>query len=296
MAGKRNTYLDASISEDEQELDQVSDLDEPGRASRTSKRRKLAPTSSHSSNDEDDAPSASDDEIPDAEERAQQPRRIIRPVAPLRALPTASKTGILYLSRIPPFMKPSTLRSLLTPHGTISRIFLTPEPPKSHSARVRAGGNKKRSFTDGWVEFARKRDAKGCAAALNARTLGEGRRGGWYKDDVWNMKYLKGFKWHHLTAQIAGENAEREARLRTEIRRTGAENKAFVANVERAKMLKGMEAKRADRGDVEEKPERRERTTVFRQSEVRGRERIDLESNKLVKQPDEVQRVLSKIF
>ena len=35
------------------------------------------------------------------------------------------------------------------------------------------------------------------------------KKGGYYHDDLWNMKYLNGFKWSHLTEQIAAENAER---------------------------------------------------------------------------------------
>ncbi|KAL8674926.1 MAG: hypothetical protein Q9224_007485, partial [Gallowayella concinna] len=71
-----------------------------------------------------------------------------------------SKPGVVYLSRIPPFMRPSTVRHLLTSFGVITRIFLTPEPPAQHTSRVRSGGNKKRSFIDGWIEFASHKSAK----------------------------------------------------------------------------------------------------------------------------------------
>jgi ESF2/ABP1 family protein len=91
-----------------------------------------------------------------------------------------------------------------------------------------------------------------------------GKKGGWYHDDVWNIKYLKGFKWHHLTEQIANENAERAARLRADISRVSRENKHFVQNVERAKMLRGWkergrkeEREEQNRGPVVEEPERR---------------------------------------
>jgi len=38
-----------------------------------------------------------------------------------------SKTGVVYISRIPPKMTPAILRSLLTPYGTIGRIYLVPK-------------------------------------------------------------------------------------------------------------------------------------------------------------------------
>jgi ESF2/ABP1 family protein len=104
------------------------------------------------------------------------------------------KSGVVYLSRIPPFMKPAKLRSLLEPYGKINRIFLTPEDPTEHTRRVRNGGNKKRSFTEGWVEFVKKKDAKKVCDLLNAQTIG-GKKSSWYHDDVWALKYLNGFKW-----------------------------------------------------------------------------------------------------
>lgn len=104
------------------------------------------------------------------------------------------KSGVVYLSRIPPFMKPTKLRSLLEPYGNINRIFLTPEDPAEHTRRVRNGGNKKRSFTEGWVEFVKKKDAKKVCDLLNAQTIG-GKKSSWYHDDVWALKYLNGFKW-----------------------------------------------------------------------------------------------------
>lgn len=104
------------------------------------------------------------------------------------------KSGVVYLSRIPPFMKPAKLRSLLEPYGKINRIFLTPEDPAEHTRRVRGGGNKKRSFTEGWVEFVKKKEAKKVCDLLNAQIIG-GKKSSWYHDDVWALKYLNGFKW-----------------------------------------------------------------------------------------------------
>ena len=46
------------------------------------------------------------------------------------------RTGVVYLSRIPPFMKPQKLRQLLSKHGEIDRIYLAPEG--AHSTRARA--------------------------------------------------------------------------------------------------------------------------------------------------------------
>ncbi|KAK4461096.1 hypothetical protein QBC42DRAFT_270808 [Cladorrhinum samala] len=218
------------------------------------------------------------------------------------------KSGVIYLSRVPPFMKPAKLRSLLEPYGQINRIFLAPEDPSEHARRVKSGGNKKRSYSEGWVEFVKKKDAKKVVDLLNAQTIG-GKKSSWYRDDVWSLKYLSGFKWHHLTEQIAAENAERTSRMRAEISKSTKENKEFVRNVERAKVMNGIEAKKkrkmgdeeggGGRGGDEEKEETA--TTEGREANKKRRTFAQVPLVKKRKaeeaQPDgQVQRVLSKIF
>ena len=65
----------------------------------------------------------------------------------------ARKTGVIYLSRIPPYMKPTTVRQLLSPYGDLLRVFLSPETAVQHAKRVKAGGNRKKSFTEGCKEY-----------------------------------------------------------------------------------------------------------------------------------------------
>ncbi|TQS31686.1 hypothetical protein Golomagni_08023 [Golovinomyces magnicellulatus] len=204
------------------------------------------------------------------------------------------KSGVVYLSRIPPFMKPAKLRSLLEPYGTINRIFLAPEDPTAHARRVKAGGNKKKTYTEGWVEFTTKKQAKTTCELLNAQIIG-GKKGSYYHDDLWNLLYLNGFKWHNLTEQIASENAERTSRMRAEINKTTRENKEFVRNVEHAKMLDTMQAKAKNKkrktttdGDDTEPSTQNART--FKQTPL-------AKKAKATDEPSErVNRVLSKIF
>ncbi|KAG8628164.1 hypothetical protein KVT40_004037 [Elsinoe batatas] len=155
------------------------------------------------------------------------------------------KSGVIYISRIPPFMKPATVRNYLEPYGKIGKLFLTPEDHTAYTRRVKSGGNKKHSYVDGWVEFLSKKDAKMVASVLNGNSIG-GKKGNYYYDDIWNMKYLTGFKWDDLTEQIQRENKEREARLRTEITRAKKENETFVRDIERGKMIEGIKSKRKD--------------------------------------------------
>lgn len=173
------------------------------------------------------------------------------------------------------------------------------------------GGNKKRSFIDGWVEFSRRKDARVCAEAINAHTVG-GR--GWYGDDLWNVRYLKGFAWEDLMAGVRREEREREERVRVGLGREKRERAEFLRGVERGKMeerrREKIKTRGKSRGDEADKPvpeeerttdsgrrepdeKKREKTTRsemrFRQNETKG--------GRAEKKPSEdVKRVLSKIF
>lgn len=321
-----NDFLDINQSDEEGDGSQGydSELEDLKKGGRSPKRRKVEDQTSDASDDEHGADE--DDDASDGAESNKKAKAQIskeepksKPERKLKAddLPGISKpltkkdlvastaaikrSGVVYLSRIPPFMKPTKLRSLLEPYGEINRIFLSPEDPTFHARRVRNGGNKKRSFVDGWVEFINKKDAKHVCELLNAKIIG-GKKGTYYHDDVWNLLYLKGFKWHNLTEQIAAENAERASRMRAEISKTTKENKTFVQNVERAKMLEGMEAKKAAKKRKENDDALGEPTEPAARTGMTGeRPRHFKQTSVATKrspedQPDQVKRVLSRIF
>jgi ESF2/ABP1 family protein len=113
-------------------------------------------------------------------------------------------SGVVYLSRIPPFMKPTQLRSLLSKYGKLGRIYLAPEDIKITARRKKYKHNKRINYTEGWVEFLDKKVARATASHLNNNIIG-GKKRSYYYDDIWVMKYLPKFKWNHLTEQIAYE-------------------------------------------------------------------------------------------
>lgn len=263
-AEKWNSFLDVDESEDDSSQGYDSEAAEFRKGGRSVKRRKVDAESdvSEEENDSEDVESEAEAHIRDAEEEAttaearvggaerqEEAQKATTPKQLKRRNLVASeeavrKSGVVYLSRVPPFMRPRKLRSLLEPYGKINRTYLAEEDAAARARRVKAGGSRKRFYTEGWVEFVDKRDAKAACELLNARTVG-GKKGGYYHDSIWNLLYLKGFKWHHLTEQIAAENAARESRMRAEISKANKENHEFVRNVERARMLDGMEAKAA---------------------------------------------------
>ncbi|EME78730.1 uncharacterized protein MYCFIDRAFT_111068, partial [Pseudocercospora fijiensis CIRAD86] len=270
---KRNEFLEGDESDGESDNGYDSEADE-GRGAIANKRRKIdAESGSEASFDgvEDEgedlepvkavaedsrfdfsklgAEEEAELEQEDEAEISQSKRKKSKAQKELEAAAKKTrKSGVIYISRVPPFMKPQTLKHFLAPHASkgLNRIFLTPEDHSQHQNRVKRGGNKKKSYTDGWVEFNSKTEAKLAAEALNGNIIG-GKKGGYYHDDIWNIKYLKGFKWDNLTEQIRNENAERAARLKQEIWKTRKENKRFVEDVEKGKMAETRESKKRAR-------------------------------------------------
>lgn len=334
---KHNEYLDAEASDGDEisgyDSEVAADSRTAGLAKHSSKRRKLSESRS-----EDDSYSTGDDATSASPKWPQDISKVPSnalaspPKLPqtLSENPTktaqsknsaidpkkqrSAKPGVIYLSRVPPFMKPTTVRSLLAPHGPITRLFLTPEPPTAYAARKHHGGNKKRSFIDGWVEFKHKRHAKICVDAINGQIVG-GKKGGWYRDDVWNARYLQGFGWGDLMEGVRTEEREREERVRVGVAKEGKERGAFLRGVEMGRVEETRKRKREAReGKAEGKnklvgevhvgtgvmPESQREGSGqgkeksferrFRQNEVKSTK------NKGPEQSDEVKRVLSKIF
>lgn len=201
------------------------------------------------------------------------------------------KTGVCYLSSIPPYMKPVKLRSVLSRFGKLDRIFLKPEDPASHQKRVKYGGNKKKRFTEGWVEFVNKKDAKLCAETMNGNILG-GKKSSYYHDDVINIKYLSGFKWFDLTQQIAKENEIRQSKLSLEISQQAKLNKTFVNNVERSKYIN----KKRKEAEAEGRDDKRAPKRSFDQRDVTSTRADANLSFKKAKNTDNLTNVLSQVF
>jgi ESF2/ABP1 family protein len=133
-----------------------------------------------------------------------------------------NRAGVIYISRIPPGMRPTKVRHLMSAYGEIGRVYLQQEGMSSvHSPRVvltsdctdakraylrrKYTSTKKPHFTEGWVEFKDKKVARRVAEMLNAQSIG-GKKGTRWRDDIWTMKYLPKFKWNMLTEQVGEQD------------------------------------------------------------------------------------------
>lgn len=158
------------------------------------------------------------------------------------------RKGVIYLSRVPPMMGPQEIRNFLVPFGEITRVYLA---PADKGKKKQAGRKLRGMFTEGWVEFRRKRFAKDAAFALNGTAVG-GKRTSKYYGELWAIKYLSKFKWDTLTEQLAYDRATRDQKMRTEIAQAKREAGFYLKQVERSETNAKIEAKKAAKRDPSE--------------------------------------------
>lgn len=199
---KRNEFLDIDESDNDQSDNGYDSEAAEESKTRASKRRRILDSDNNHSDLEDDDDndvaasadeqdeSARNDDNNDYQESSKTPKE--KPLKkPLKVKPPKkNKTGVVYLSSLPPYLKPMALKTLLVQRGfgPITKVFLTPAVHSTSGSGRR--NNKRKTYSDGWVEFESKKTAKICAETLNANIVG-GKKGGWYHDDIWNMKYLR---------------------------------------------------------------------------------------------------------
>ena len=112
----------------------------------------------------------------------------------------------------------------------------------------KAKTSKRNIFTEGWVEFRRKKIAKRVAVNLNNNRVGGKRRSRWY-DELWQIKYLSGFKWANLSERLAYEQAVKGQRMRTEVALAKKETAFYQQNYDKNRILRRREKRAEEKGE-----------------------------------------------
>uniref|UniRef100_A0A6N2KCB1 RRM domain-containing protein n=1 Tax=Salix viminalis TaxID=40686 RepID=A0A6N2KCB1_SALVM len=169
----------------------------------------------------------------------------------------AQKRGVCYISRVPPGMDHVKLRQLISQYGEIQRIYLVPQNSSSidrvndNNKSRKRGGGKAQAYSEGWVEFASKSNAKRVANLLNGEQIGGKKRSQFYYDH-WNIKYLSKFKWDNLTEEIAYKKAIREQKLAIEISAAKRERDFYLKKVDQSRALSSIEERMKKKQKVQQ--------------------------------------------
>lgn len=152
--------------------------------------------------------------------------------------------GVVYLSRIPPYMGYKKIRKIFSEFAEIENVFLKPEPKINRSLRKKHGGNTRKSFVEGWIEFIDKNEAKKVAQRLNNNQIGGKKRHNFYREDIWNIRYLPKFKWDHLEQKLLVDKMITNQKLQTEISLARKANRFFAGQVKKSRELESIETKK----------------------------------------------------
>lgn len=172
---------------------------------------------------------------------------------------SSGKTGVIYLSRVPPGMELTSLRSLLSRAGPTGRIWLRPADEEGTTggqagSKPESKRRRKRqtTFRDGWVEFHQRRDAKRAVALLNGQAMAGAKKKGRFANDLWAMRLLPGFTWDDLGQEVFGSARERVLQVREEVASARRERAWVERRVDIGKHVARKRKRRADAKAVRE--------------------------------------------
>jgi ESF2/ABP1 family protein len=153
------------------------------------------------------------------------------------------KPGVVYISRVPPYMQLSHIKTLLSQHGVVLRIYGQEEQKYLKERRRIKGKDRRIKYVKAWAEFSRKKIARQVADNLNNTMMG-GKKRSKYAADLWNIKYLSKFKWHHLTERLTAEKATRNVRIRESLGQQKRENEFILEKVGYSEVLQRKKQKK----------------------------------------------------
>jgi ESF2/ABP1 family protein len=159
------------------------------------------------------------------------------------------KSGVVYISYIPEGMTVKFLREKLENYG-LTRIYLAPKN-KELLGETKKKSNKKQIFKEGWGEFSNKLMAKLAEFELNGKPFG-GKRNLLFREELWTVKYLHKFKWHHLIEKMNYNKKLREQRLNAEIAQAKRETNFIEKKFEQSSIFNKKRKRENEKSEIKE--------------------------------------------
>ena len=147
-----------------------------------------------------------------------------------------NKKGVIYIAKVPFGCNPKSLKKIFSDFGKVTNVHL-------ESSKGKDGTEKKihgiwSEYCEAWVEFADKKIAKEAARLLHdtkiPRRYVKSRRA---RSHIWNMKYLKGFGWHHLKEYKTQIRTLQRKKYEIQIADAHRQAAYFESQVKRAKQI-----------------------------------------------------------
>ncbi|CAI5439331.1 unnamed protein product [Caenorhabditis angaria] len=145
------------------------------------------------------------------------------------------KTGVVYFSMIPPNYNVARMREYfekIAP-GDVGRIYL---------AKNKASKSLANRYSEGWMELKKKKVAKAIAEQIDNTQIG-GKKRDFVSSLYWNIRYLSGFKWVHLTEQLQYEKEVERRRMNVELAQARRIAAHFEDQIEKGRNLRKLEEK-----------------------------------------------------
>ena len=104
---------------------------------------------------------------------------------------------------------------------------------------VTSKANKKKknvTFTEGWIEFEKKKVAKWVVENINNTPISN-KKGSKFHGILWSLKYLPRFKWIHLSERLTYERAVHHQKLQIATSKARKEASFFQDNLDRSEKL-----------------------------------------------------------
>ena len=181
-----------------------------------------------------------------------------------------NQRGIVYISSIPNKMQPQTIKQLLSSYNNaaIHRIYCQPiDNQKQH-------GSKHISYLHGWIEFDNKHVAKQLCNMLNNQPIGGNKRNPYY-DCIWNIKYLTGFKWYHLTDKLHSDRAAHASMTRDKMEVARIETENYYKTVSHHKYNQRKQRRNELNGDSNDNDSDKQNVQYFKQRKMLHTSQVD---------------------
>jgi len=112
-------------------------------------------------------------------------------------------------------MGPIHVRQFMSKFGELGRIYLAVRDKRAFKKNTHRYAVD--DYSEGWVEFKKKKHAKMAASVLNAQPIEQTKKKSKFVGVLWNIKYLNKTRWHHLTEQLVYEEQVQKKRMGAEI-------------------------------------------------------------------------------